>query len=70
MAGQKRVLLLCGDYVEDYEVIICFSLFFFFGFWFFQLFDKLLCEIELSGPTVEFLGDGSISSVAGIWAIR
>lgn len=20
MAGQKRVLLLCGDYVEDYEV--------------------------------------------------
>ncbi|XP_057809286.1 protein DJ-1 homolog D [Salvia miltiorrhiza] len=25
MAGQKRVLLLCGDYVEDYEVMVPFQ---------------------------------------------
>lgn len=43
MAGQKRVLLLCGDYVEDYEVDI-----FFPGYCYSNCSTKPLCEVSLN----------------------
>lgn len=63
--AQRRVLLLCGDYVEDYEASISLSDFIlFFGCYWVWLISYYI--------TLNFFmvaGNGSISSIAGIWSV-